>query len=106
MGAPTGGTSTAQQSNRGHCQQTGQDRLGRAVQRQRVSAPAAGGSGLSLAVEKTLRLESTKRFPLFHRHDDYEVLGKHFHQGLLRTTKDETTVERRAGKPDSAIGRH
>jgi len=23
-----------------------------------------------LAVEKTLRLESTKRFPLFHRHDD------------------------------------
>jgi len=23
-----------------------------------------------LAVEKTLRLESTKRFPLSHRHDD------------------------------------
>jgi hypothetical protein len=23
-----------------------------------------------MAVEKTLRLESTKRFPLFHRHDD------------------------------------
>jgi len=23
-----------------------------------------------LAVEKTLRLESTERFPLFHRHDD------------------------------------
>jgi hypothetical protein len=22
-----------------------------------------------MAVEKTLRLESTKRFPLFHRHD-------------------------------------
>jgi len=25
-----------------------------------------------LAVEKTLRLESTKRFPLSHRHDDEE----------------------------------
>jgi len=24
-----------------------------------------------MAVEKTLRLESTKRFPLFHRHDYY-----------------------------------
>jgi len=23
-----------------------------------------------MAVEKTLRLESTQRFPLFHRHDD------------------------------------
>jgi len=23
-----------------------------------------------MAVEKTLRLESTKRFPLFHRHHD------------------------------------
>jgi len=23
-----------------------------------------------MAVEKTLRLESTERFPLFHRHDD------------------------------------
>jgi len=23
-----------------------------------------------LAVEKTLRLESTEHFPLFHRHDD------------------------------------
>ena len=66
-------TSTAQQSHRGDCQQAGQDRMGRAVQRQRVSAPAAGGSGLSLAVEKTLRLESTKRFPLFHRHGDDEI---------------------------------
>jgi hypothetical protein len=26
-----------------------------------------------MAVEKTLRLESTKRFPLFHRHDDDEI---------------------------------
>jgi hypothetical protein len=25
--------------------------------------------GRLMAVEKTLRLESTKRFPLFHRHD-------------------------------------
>ena len=33
-----------------------------------TSATAATGGGL-MAVEKTLRLESTKRFPLFHRHD-------------------------------------
>jgi hypothetical protein len=41
------------------------------LQRQRLSTsvPAASG-GLRLAVEKTLRLESTKRFPLFHRHHD------------------------------------
>jgi hypothetical protein len=26
-----------------------------------------------MAVEKTLRLESTERFPLFHRHDDEEI---------------------------------
>jgi hypothetical protein len=26
-----------------------------------------------------------------------------FYRGLLRTTTDETTVERRAGKPDCAI---
>ena len=55
-------------------------------------------------MEKTLRLESTKRFPLFHRHDDYEVSGKHFYQGLLRSNKDEATVERRAGKPGLAYG--
>ena len=46
-------------------------RLGRAVQQQRLSpsATAAACGGL-IAVEKTLRLESTQRFPLFHRHDD------------------------------------
>ena len=32
-------------------------------------AAAAAGGGL-MAVEKTLRLESIKRFPFFHRHDD------------------------------------
>jgi len=45
--------------------------MGRIVQRPRLptsaAAPTAGGM---MAVEKTLRLESTKRFPLFHRHDD------------------------------------
>jgi len=45
-------------------------------------------------VEKTLRLESTKRFPLFHRHD-----GDSLYQGLLRREGDEKTVERRAGIP-------
>ena len=33
-----------------------------------TSAAAAASGGL-MAVETTLRLESTKRFPLFHRHD-------------------------------------
>ncbi len=35
-----------------------------------------------MAVEKTLRLESTERFPLSHRHDDEDC--RKFHQGLLR----------------------
>jgi hypothetical protein len=49
-------------------------RLGRVVQRQRLSTSAAAAAGGSLmAVEKTLRLESTTRFPLFHRHDDEEA---------------------------------
>jgi len=41
------------------------------VQRPRLppSIPAATDGGM-MAVEKTLRLESTKRFPLSHRHDD------------------------------------
>jgi hypothetical protein len=50
-----------------------------------------------MAVEKTLRLESRERFPLFHRHDDGLIT---FHQGLLRREEDETTVQRRAGKPE------
>ena len=29
-----------------------------------------------MAVEKTLRLESTERFPLFHRHDDGALIPK------------------------------
>ena len=51
-----------------------------------------------MAVEKTLRLESTERFPLFHRHDDEDC--RKFHQGLLRKEGDERTVQRRAGKPE------
>ena len=51
------------------------------------------------AVEKTLRLESTKRFPLFHRHDDGDEGQKKFHHGLLSREDDERTVKRRAGKP-------
>ena len=35
-------------------------------------------------MEKTLRLESAARFPLFHRYYDYEV-NKNFYRGLLRT---------------------
>jgi hypothetical protein len=44
--------------------------LGRVVQRQRLSTSATTAGGSLMAVEKTLRLESTERFPLFHRHDD------------------------------------
>ena len=44
--------------------------LGCTVQRPRVSTSAAAAGGRLMAVEKTLRLESTQRFPLFHRHDD------------------------------------
>jgi hypothetical protein len=36
----------------------------------RWTSAAAATGGCLMAVEKTLRLESTKRFPLFHRHDD------------------------------------
>ena len=43
---------------------------GRVVQRQRLSPSTAATRSRLMAVEKTLRLESTKRFPLFHRHDD------------------------------------
>ena len=32
--------------------------------------PLLPAGGRLMAVEKTLRLESTERFPLFHRHDD------------------------------------
>jgi len=64
-------TCSEQQSRGSNCQQTGAHRLGRAVQRQRLSTSAAAATGDRLmAVEKTLRLESKKRFPLFHRHDD------------------------------------
>ena len=55
-------------------------------------------------MEKTLRLESRKRFPLSHRHCD-EKLEIEFYRGLLRSNKDETTVERRAGKPGLVYGR-
>ncbi len=71
MGAAAGPACSTQQSGGGDRQQTGPHRLGRAVQRPRLStsAAAAAGGGL-MAVEKTLRLESIKRFPFFHRHDD------------------------------------
>src|ERR1700723_833878 len=45
-------------------------RLGRVVQRQTVSAPAAAASGSPMAVEKPLRLEGPEPFPLSRRHDD------------------------------------
>ena len=48
-----------------------------------------------MAVEKTLRLESTNRFPLFHRHDDGYIA---FHQGLLRR---EETKEQSNGVPEN-----
>ena len=53
----------------------GKDGLGGVIERQRVSAPAVGSGGLRLAVEKTLRLESKKCFPLSHRHggEDHET---------------------------------
>ena len=35
-------------------------------------------------MEKTLRLESKKRFPLFHRRDDYELGNDFLYRGLLR----------------------
>ena len=72
--------------DRGDRQQAGSHGLGRAVQRQRVSTPAAAAGAPDLAVEKTLRLESTKRFPLFHRHDD-DSLQNDFYRGLLRTRR-------------------
>ena len=45
-------------------------RLGRVVQQPGLSTSAAAVSGSLMAVEKTLRLESAERFPLFHRDDD------------------------------------
>ena len=71
VGAAAGAACSTQQGRSGDRQQTGAHRLGRAVQRPRLSTSAAAATGGGLmAVEKTLRLESTKRFPLFHRHDD------------------------------------
>jgi transposase len=52
-----------------------------------VTAAATAG-GCLMAVEK---LESTKRFLLFHRHDDDGEIP--FHQGLLRREEDERTVQ-------------
>jgi len=46
------------------------DTGGRAVQRPGLSTSAVAGSGSLIAVKKTLRLESTERFPLSHGHDD------------------------------------
>jgi hypothetical protein len=71
VGAPTGPTCSEQQSRGSDREQPGSDGLGCAVQRPRLSTSAAAATGGRLmAVEKTLCLESTKRFPLFHRHDD------------------------------------
>jgi hypothetical protein len=65
MGTSAGAASSAQQGRGGDRQQTGAHCLGRVVQRPRLSpsAPSATGDGRLMAVEKTLRLESTKRFP-------------------------------------------
>ena len=49
-----------------------------------------------MAVEKTLRLESTERFPLSHRHDDEDC--RKFHQGLLRKKE---TKEQSNGVPEN-----
>ena len=54
-----------------------------------TSAAAAGGS--LMALEKTLRLESTERFPFSHREGDEAYASK----GLLRREGDERTVKRR-----------
>ena len=55
---------------------------------------------------KDALLGKHKALSTFPRHDDDEIKEGFLYRGLLRTTKDETTVERRAGKPDCAIGRH
>ena len=70
MGAAVGAACSKQQGGGGDRQQTSTHRLGRVVQRPRLptSADATAG-GCLMAVEKTLRLASTLRFPLFHRHD-------------------------------------
>ena len=70
MGALARAAGAAQQSRGRDREQTGSHGLGRVVQRPRLSTSAAAGGGRLMAVEKTLRLESTERFPLFHRHDD------------------------------------
>jgi hypothetical protein len=51
-------------------QQANSHRLGCVVQRQRLSASTSAARGSLMTVEKTLRLESTQRFPLFRRRDD------------------------------------
>lgn len=95
VGAPAESASSTQQSGRRHRQQTSPHRPGRVVQRRRLST-----STLPCAIASwpwTLRLESTERFTLSHRHDD----GLHrLPTGLLRREGDETTVQRRAGKPE------
>jgi hypothetical protein len=40
------------------------------IRRSSTDLAAAATDGSVMAVEKTLRLESTKRFPLSHRHYD------------------------------------
>jgi len=70
VGASAGSACSAQQSRGRDREQAGSHGLGRVVQRQRLSTSAVAAGGGLMAVEKTLRLESTKRFPLFHRHDD------------------------------------
>jgi transposase len=70
MDAPTRSTSPTQQGHRRHCQQARTHRMGGAVQRRSLSTPT-DRHGVKRAVEKTLRLESQHRFPLFHRLDGY-----------------------------------
>ena len=70
VGASADAACSAQQSRGRNRQQTGSHGLGCTLQRQRLSAPAiANDRAVIRAVEKTLRLESTERFPLFHRYD-------------------------------------
>ncbi len=64
VGASAGSACSAQQSRGRDREQTGSHGLGCVVQRPRVSTSAAAAGGGLMAVEKTLRLESTERFPL------------------------------------------
>jgi hypothetical protein len=80
----------------------GKDGLGGVIERQRVSAPVATGS-LSRGRGKDAALgkqEMLSTFPPPRRRGS----RNEFYRSLLRNKEDETTVERRAGKPVLAYG--